>query len=63
MSRPALEPAYSGYYSSGVKRLGREADHSPLFIAEGRNVLYRYVFQSLRGLVPNYTCGQISPYT
>jgi len=35
MSRPALEPADSGYYSSGVKKLRREADQSPLFSAEG----------------------------
>jgi len=53
MTRPALEPAYSGYYSSGVKRLGREADHSPLFSAEGSIALYHYVFKSLRGLMPD----------
>jgi len=46
MSRPALGPADSGYYPSGVKRQRREADQSPLFSAEGRNVLYHYVFKS-----------------
>ena len=63
MSRPALGPADYGYYSSGVKRLRREADQSPLFSAEGRNVLYHYVFKSVRGLMPYYACGQIYPYT
>ena len=63
MSRPALGPADSGYYSSGVKRLRSEADRSPLFSAEGSNVLYHCIFKSLRGLMSHYACGQICPYT
>ena len=53
MSRPALWPAYARYYSSGVKRLGPEVDHSPLFCAKGRDALYHYVLKSLRGLMPD----------
>jgi len=37
VSRKALGPAQPGVLSLEVKRLGREADHSPPSSAEGKN--------------------------
>jgi hypothetical protein len=65
-SRPALGPTQPpiqwvpGALSPGVKRPGREADHSPPTNAEVKKMWF---YISLHGIVLNWLCtGTTSPY-